>query len=216
MLIDLHSHTWPRSFDSIISPDDLIERAKLAGLDAICFTEHDAVWDETDLREIGEKHNFLVLPGVEISTDDGHMLTYGIDRYVFGMHHASQLAAHVTEREGAMVGAHPYRRQLPWKVQEGEEYEQALQRAARNPAYEYVIGLEVLNGRGNETENGFSKRLAENMDLPGTAGTDTHSLQDVGKCATYFEHQIHDVRDLIAELKAGRFHAVDLRQAAVS
>ncbi|SVD12573.1 uncharacterized protein METZ01_LOCUS365427, partial [marine metagenome] len=35
MLVDLHSHTWPRSHDSVLNPDDLIERAKKAGLDGI-------------------------------------------------------------------------------------------------------------------------------------------------------------------------------------
>ncbi|MCL6646022.1 MAG: PHP domain-containing protein, partial [Dehalococcoidia bacterium] len=44
MLIDIHSHTWPRSHDSVLNPDDLIVRAKAAGLDAIVFTEHDTVW----------------------------------------------------------------------------------------------------------------------------------------------------------------------------
>ena len=35
MLIDLHAHTWPRSHDSVLNPDDLIVRAKQAGLDGV-------------------------------------------------------------------------------------------------------------------------------------------------------------------------------------
>lgn len=211
MLIDLHAHTWPRSHDSVINPDDLIERAKQAGLDAICFTEHDVIWDEKSLKEISERHNFLVLPGVEISTDDGHILTFGIDKYVFGMHRSKDLAGHVDKSEGTMVGAHPYRRQMPWHVRDQEEYQRALERAARNPAYQYVAGLEELNGRGTERENAFSKALCGYMGMPGTAGTDSHAIQDVGKVATYFEREIFDVRDLIREVNAGRFYAVDLR-----
>ncbi len=215
MLIDLHSHTWPRSQDSLINPDDLVDRAKKTGLDAICFTEHDAIWDNKSIREISERHNFLVLPGVEISTDDGHILTYGIDRYVFGMHRSSELAGHVQGAGGAMVAAHPYRRQMPWFIRDIDEYERALERAATNPAYAYVIGLEEQNGRGSDRENAFSKRLAAMMGMPGTAGTDSHAITDVGKCATYFEREIYDVRDLIRELKAGRFYPVDLRAASV-
>jgi histidinol phosphatase-like PHP family hydrolase len=78
-----------------------------------------------------------------------------------------------------------------------------------------VAGLEELNGRGSERENAFSKRLCALMGMPGTAGTDSHALHDVGKCATYFEREIHDVRDLIRELQAGRFYAVDLRTPAM-
>ena len=92
MLIDLHSHTWPRSHDSVLNPDDLIVRAKAAGLDAIVFTEHDTVWDQKSVEDLKDKHKFLVLAGVEISTDDGHILAFGIDKYVFGMHRARELA----------------------------------------------------------------------------------------------------------------------------
>src|SRR3712207_5836320 len=105
MLIDLHSHTWPRSHDSVLNPDDLVERAKRAGLDAIIFTEHDTLWDAPSVREIAERHSFLVLAGVEISTDDGHMLVFGIDKYVFGMHRAEHLAKYVETSGGVMVAA---------------------------------------------------------------------------------------------------------------
>jgi predicted metal-dependent phosphoesterase TrpH len=215
LLIDLHNHTWPRSHDSVLNPDDLVVRARRAGLDAICFTEHDTLWDEKSIKEIREKHNFLVLAGVEIGTDDGHILTFGIDRYVFGMHRSRELAAHVNQNDGAMVAAHPYRRQMPWFTRDEEEYQRALDRASKNPSYEYVCGLEELNGRGSDKENAFSKRLCDLMGMPGTAGTDSHSIQDVGKCATYFERTIHDERDLIRELLAGRFYAVDLRSNAI-
>ncbi|MER3419264.1 MAG: hypothetical protein C4290_01510 [Chloroflexota bacterium] len=211
MLIDLHAHTWPRSHDSVLNPDDLVMRAKQAGLDAIVFTEHDTLWDETAIRALCEKHEFLVLAGVEISTDEGHMLVFGIDKYVFGMHRSAELARYVEAVDGAMVAAHPYRRQMPWYIRNEEEYEQALARAAANPAYRFCHALEELNGRGSDRENAFSKHLCERMGMPGTAGTDSHAIQDIGRCATYFEREIRDVRDLIRELQAGRFYAVDLR-----
>jgi predicted metal-dependent phosphoesterase TrpH len=211
MLIDLHSHTWPRSHDSVLNPDDLVVRAKTAGLDAIVFTEHDTMWDYKSVEELRAKHNFLVLAGVEISTDDGHILTFGIDKYVFGMHRSKELASYVEKSDGVMVAAHPYRRQMPWFSRNDDEYRAALEKASRNPAYQYVKGLEELNGRGSDKENEFSRRLCEMMQLPGTGGTDSHAISDVGKCATYFEREIRDERELIEELKAGRFYAMDLR-----
>ncbi len=211
MLIDLHSHTWPRSHDSVLNPDDLVERAKSAGLDAICFTEHDTVWDQREIEEMRARHNFLVLAGVEISTDDGHILAFGIDRYVFGMHRAPELARYVKQGGGVMVAAHPYRRQMPWFTRNEDEYRAALEKASRNPAYEFCNALEAVNGRGSDKENEFSRRLCEKMALPGTAGTDSHAISDIGKCATYFDREIQDERELIAEIKAGRFYPVDLR-----
>lgn len=211
MLIDLHAHTWPRSHDSVLNPDDLITRAKTAGLDAIVFTEHDTVWDFKSVEELRVKHDFLVLAGVEISTDDGHILAFGIDKYVFGMHRSRELASYVERAGGTLVAAHPYRRQMPWFSRSEEENQAALEKASRNPAYQYCVGLEEQNGRGSEKENDFSRRLCEMMNLPGTGGTDSHAISDVGKCATYFEAEIHDERELITALKSQKYHAVDLR-----
>jgi predicted metal-dependent phosphoesterase TrpH len=211
MLIDLHSHTWPRSHDSVLNPEDLVVRAKQAGLDGICFTEHDTVWEQAAVDELRAKHDFLVLAGIEISTDDGHILVFGVDKYVFGMHRSRELAKHVEKVGGVMVAAHPYRRQMPWFSKNEDEYLASLEKASKNPAYEFVSAFEVQNGRGSDKENEFSHRLADLMNMPGTAGTDSHAISDIGKSATYFDREIRDERELIAELKAGRFHAVDLR-----
>jgi len=210
VLIDLHTHTRPLSWDSYLSPDDLIERSRAAGLDGICLSEHDYLWDPDDVRRLAQRHNYLVLPAVEINTDDGHILVYGIDRYVYGMHRSHELAHHVERAGGAMVGAHPYRRQMPWRIDSERHYQEALERAARNPAYQYCAALERINGRGSAKENEFSARLCDLMGMPSTAGTDAHARSDIGRCATYFERDIHDIYELIEELKAGRFHAVDL------
>jgi predicted metal-dependent phosphoesterase TrpH len=151
-----------------------------------------------------------VLPAIEINTDDGHILVYGIDKYVYGMHRSHELARHVRDANGAMVAAHPYRRQMPWYMENERDYQEALVRAAKNPAYGHCVALEKLNGRGTVKENQFSAALCEHMKMPGTAGTDSHSRSDIGRVATEFERDIHDVAGLIEELKAGRFDAVDL------
>ena len=50
------------------------------------------------------------------------------------------------------------------------------------------------------------------MELPGTAGTDSHAVHDIGSVATHFESDnIHDWRDLVRELRSGRYYPVDLR-----
>ena len=210
MLIDLHTHTRPLSWDSYLTPDDLIERSRQAGLDGICLSEHDYLWDPDDVAALAKRHNYLVLPAIEINTDDGHILVYGIDKYVYGMHRSHELARHVREADGAMVAAHPYRRQMPWYMDSERDYQEALVRASRNPAYQYCAALEKLNGRGTVKENQFSAALCDFMKMPGTAGTDSHSRTDIGRVATEFERDIHDVYELIAELRAGRFEAVDL------
>ena len=91
-------------------------------------------------------------------------------------------------------------------------FDRAIERASHNPGYAQCVALEALNGRGNDKQNRFSAALCELMELPGTGGTDSHAVHDVGTVATHFESDnIHDWRDLVRELQSGRYHAVDMR-----
>ncbi len=212
MLIDLHTHSQPLSHDSLLTPDDLIEAAKAAGLDAVCLTEHDFAWDPDRLRDLARRHDFLVLPGIEVNTEDGHILAFGLDRYVYGLHRVAALAQTVEAAAGALVAAHPYRRQLPFETNDGahstgsgQAWADALERAAANPAYRHVAAVEAPNGRGDDRENRFSQELCARLGLPAVAASDAHHPRDVGRCATEFERRIAGLEDLIADLRAGRF-----------
>ena len=110
MLIDLHTHTYPLSWDSQLAADELVERSKEAGLDGIVLSEHDWAWNPEEVRALGERHDFLVLHGIEVNTDDGHILVIGPRRYTYGMHHTRELARLVQEADGVMWAAHPNRR----------------------------------------------------------------------------------------------------------
>ncbi len=210
MLIDLHTHTHPGSWDSYLLPDELVERSKQAGLDAIVLSEHDWAWDPEEVKALAKRHNFIVIPAMEINTEDGHMLVYGMHKYVFGMHRAHELMGHVNEVDGVMVAAHPYRRHHPWQWDKEKEWEDALVRSEENEGFRLIVAMEVLNGRGKQNENQMAARIADRLQFHGTAGTDSHATTDIGKCATYFERDVRNERDLITELRAGRFWPLDL------
>ncbi|HET9476201.1 MAG TPA: PHP domain-containing protein [Dehalococcoidia bacterium] len=205
MLIDLHTHTDPLSHDSLLTPDHLIDLAKAAGLNGVCLTEHDFFWEPDKARELRRKHSFLVIPGIEVNTEDGHILVFGLEKYVYGMHRIRELEALVDAEGGVMLAAHPYRRQLPFELRHEGDWADALDRAAANAAYRFVAGMESHNGRGTPRENAFAMALAERLRLPQVAGSDAHASADVGTCATEFDREITGLDDLIEELQAGRF-----------
>ncbi len=211
MLIDLHTHTQPLSHDSDLTPDALIEATKKAGLDGVCLTEHDFFWEREKAEELGRRHDFLVIPGIEVNTERGHIVVFGLDKFVYGMHRLAELVGMVETAGGAMIAAHPYRRQLPFELTTEGDWSEALERASENEAYRCVQGIETLNGRGTERQNAFSAAVCERHGLAQAAGSDAHSAVDIGTCATEFEARISGLGDLISELKSGRFRPQSLR-----
>jgi predicted metal-dependent phosphoesterase TrpH len=214
VLIDLHTHTHPLSHDSLLSPDELIEAAKAAKLDAVCLTEHDFFWDHAEAAALAKRHNFLVIPGIEVNTEDGHIVVFGLDRFVYGMHRMHELARMAEAADAVMIAAHPYRRQLPFELRHEGDWTHALERAAVNPAYKHVAAIETLNGRGSERENAFSAAVAAQLNVATTGASDAHEHKDVGRVATHFERKIKDLDALITELKAGRFKPATLHITA--
>jgi predicted metal-dependent phosphoesterase TrpH len=124
------------------------------------------------------------------------------------MHRTEELAKMVADAAGALIAAHPYRRQLPFELKTEGDWSGAMERAAANPAYAHVSAMETFNGRGSERENAFATELCERLKLPKVAASDSHELTDVGTCATEFSRQISTAEDLVRELAAGRFQPV--------
>jgi len=206
LLIDLHTHTFPKSDDSFVSADELIDRAKALGLDGICLTEHDEFWAMDDVKALSKRHEFLVLPGSEINTDAGHILVFGLKEYVFGLHKPGFLRQKVNAAGGVMIAAHPYRRRYlsdPGKNPDARA--EMLERALADDFFLMCDAIEGFNGRGREDENEFSQDVGNAFELRSTGGSDAHRIQQLGTVATRFENRIACLEDLVKEIKQGRF-----------
>ena len=212
MLIDLHTHTYPQSDDSFMTVDDLIHTAKSHGLDGICLTDHDWFWPMDRVQELSFRHGFLVLPGSEINTDTGHVLVFGLDEYVFGLHKPEFLRDKVLGVNGVMIAAHPHRRRfLEDPGHQPDAREEMLARAYGDEFFQMCHAVEGLNGRATEVQNSFSYDLGERLGAKMSAGSDAHRLEQVGTAATQFEERITGLTDLIEQLRLGKFQPVDLR-----
>src|SRR2546427_372969 len=76
MLLDLHNHTQ-YSPDSRVAPGQLVAVAQRMGLAGIAITDHNAVGG-IRAAEAAASGSFLVIPAIEVSTEAGHVLGYGI------------------------------------------------------------------------------------------------------------------------------------------
>jgi len=203
--IDLHVHSYPASPCSSASVDALIEEAKRIGLDAICLTDHNHVWDPARVEHLRQRHGFLILRGNEITTNQGDVLVFGLEKDIQGIVDIKELRREVDEADGFMIVAHPFRGFLIVGVDEaGLTPEKAMER----PLFHYVDAVEVLNGKVTEKENDFALRVTEGLGLPGTGGSDAHDVAEVGMYATEFYEVIKNELDLIAALKEGAYTPV--------
>jgi len=207
MLIDIHTHSKPYSDDSELSPAELMQQAKRSGLDGICLTEHEFFWKEEELARLSRELDFPAFPGVEINTEEGHLIVFGLKRYEFGMHHFEFVKRLVDDVGGAIIMAHPYR----GRVHYNPNPEMLLEEACKNHIFGMVDAVEKLNGRAKDKERSFVLDLCRRLGLRNVGGSDGHSTSDIPSCATAFERKIRTLKELITELKAGRFRAVDLR-----
>lgn len=195
-LIDLHVHTSPLSTDSALTPDVLMRRSIELGMSAVCVTEHNRLWSATEARELSERFGLPVLRGIEVSTDAGHVLVFGLDEFDPEMFRVERLCAAVQVDGAAAVLAHPVREprfRRPWPEVRGMFH-----------------ALEALNGDDNGGAADLVFSIARSLGMATTGGSDAHSGAALGRCATRFHDAVRDERDLITALRSGRFEAVDL------
>lgn len=212
MLIDLHTHSYPKSDDSFMTADELVDATKQQGLDGVCLTEHDTFWSQEETLALSRRHQFLVLPGVELNTDSGHAVAFGLDDYVFGLHKPPFLRDLVNRCGGVIIAAHPYRRRfLEEPGRDPAARNEMLDQAVRDDFFRYCDAVESINGRGSDAENQFSRDIQVKLGMRAVGGSDAHRIEQVGTAATHFQDKITGLGDLIKALRAGRFCAVDLR-----
>jgi len=193
MKIDLHCHST-FSQDNHLEPQDVIRRASQLGLDGVCFTEHHSFESSSLVDKTDRPKGFLVFRGVEVSTDAGHLLVYGVkdDSWNrWGRNNYLNLAKVVESVHalgGICVPAHPFR---GWESLGEKIY-----------SVESLDAIETHNGVNGLLQNGLAIEAALKLGLPSTGGSDCHYLNQVGRAYTEFDNTISSLGDMINEIKA--------------
>ncbi|MDY6972754.1 MAG: PHP domain-containing protein [Thermodesulfobacteriota bacterium] len=209
MIIDLHVHSFPASRCSSAPVDGLLDEAKRIGLDAICLTDHNHLWDSSIIEDLKQKHGFLILAGSEITTEQGDMLVFGLKEDIKGIIRLEQLRQQVLRAGGFMIAAHPFRGFLTFGLGRlGLTPERAMQRQL----FKWVDAVEVLNGMVTEKENSLASRVSSGLGLPATGGSDAHEINKVGLYATQFFDGIKNESDLIEALKGGKYSPIAFKR----
>ena len=191
--IDHHIHTTRYSPDSMMSPEELIEAAREAGLDGVVITEHDALWEPEELAELADRAEGLtVLSGVEISTREGHVLAFGLtdlDECPPGVALADLVE--VARAQGAaLVAAHPYR----WD----QDFDAII--AEHGPVFD---ALELAsNNVLPEMREQIEAMLRRCPTMGATGSSDAHDVETVGCYYSEFPGPVGSIREFVKALRA--------------
>ncbi len=185
--LDLHVHST-FSPDSRLSLQAIVGRLSYCGLKGFALTDHNTVRGNEDLAEAQSKYPaYLFLPGVEVSTVEGHLLAYGL-REAPPMHRpVVETIEWVKAHGGEAVPAHPFRRShgVGRKVVECVA----------------VSAIEGRNGHNSEIANLRAEDVAARRGLGTTGGSDAHALADLGRAFTEFDAAVASVDDLLEGLR---------------
>jgi predicted metal-dependent phosphoesterase TrpH len=192
--IDLHCHSF-FSGDGVSSPEQLIEAARAKGLNGFAMTDHntsDAVKYLTDrglVRPDGMPvDDFLVIPGVEVTTAEGHLLCIGAVLPNLKGRPAIEVCHLIHEAGGVAIPPHPY------DIFRAGIRENILKTLP-------IDALEVFNAATTlKRYNRMAFEYALDHDLPMTAASDAHHYAAVGTAYTLLETDNLSVAGVVAQV----------------
>ena len=187
--LDLHVHSR-YSPDSSLTVREIAHHLVAAGLDGFALTDHNSVRGQVELEQLQhELPDLVLLPGVEVSTREGHLLAYGVREAPPVQQPIGETIEWIVAHGGVGVPAHPFR--------VGHGIGGRVLRTVQVPA------IEVLNGHSSSWANSRARRAAAERRLGGTGGSDVHQLADLGRAYTEFPSGLSHARDLLETLRRG-------------
>jgi len=162
MKADLHIHS-NFSNDGKSTVEEIIAAAEERGLGCIAITDHNTFEAYGLAKDNGK---VIVIPGIEVSSKEGHILAYGIDRDIPRGMTVKETIDAIHEAGGVAFAAHPYR----WWSGLGEE----------NTVGNDFDGIEARNSRSTASSNRRSEALAARVGKPISAGSDAHTPEFIG------------------------------------
>jgi predicted metal-dependent phosphoesterase TrpH len=183
--IDLHVHTTYSS-DALITPKDLIFYAKRCGLDGVAVTDHDRI---DGALKIAKETDFLVVPGIEISSLNGHIIGLDVDELVPPKLDVDETLDRIHEAGGIAVACHPvtfFKESLKGHI------------SARFDAVE-VINASAFPFNYSVRRSG---EIASRLGIARVAGSDAHYGPEIGYAYTLVNAE-SDVDGVVSAIRKG-------------
>ncbi len=191
--IDCHVHS-EHSKDARGTVLELAQAAQAAGLHGFCLTDHDTIAGHAEIQEAAEKTGLLIIPGIEVTTAEGHLLALGVNQIVpRGLGY--QETREIIEAQGGVAApAHPLRLMSGMGPS-------ALQKHTDDGA---IVAVEAMNARERRIVQENTRSLVSELGVSPLGGSDAHWIHDVGNAYTVFPDPPVAVDDALDRIRRGQ------------
>ncbi len=178
---DLHIHTI-YSYDGTATVEAVLKHARRAGLDVIAITDHDEIRGALRAEEISAHYNIGLIPGIEVSTAEGHLLTLFVRQRIPAGRSLIETLQRVYEAGGIAIAAHPL------AIGAHSLNETAIRRALQTEiGQQTLLAVESVNAslfyRGSNLR---AARLTQRTGLAAVGCSDSHVGWNIGHARTVF------------------------------
>ncbi len=194
MRFDLHVHSC-FSKDSNSDIDSILLHAVKNGMDGIALCDHNTVEGSFVAAErVNELElDLMIIPSVEVSSAEGHILVLGITESINAHMSAEKTIEKARELGGTIIIPHPFK-----KISHGLGYIEGID----------IDAVEVINSRSlTSSSNIKALNAARSLNIPGVGGSDAHIPQMVGRSYTDIDAKSSTVESVLSAIKEGRIQA---------
>jgi len=183
---DFHIHS-KYSFDSMLSPEQILLTSIKKKLDGVCVCDHGSIKGALQLKKI-KSDDFIVVVGSEISTEHGDIIALFLNENIKSTNF-NLVVDEIEAQDGIVVLAHPFRNEN-----------------ANIPA-NVIKRIKLIEGYNSRTVNVGNQKameLALKKNKPIIGGSDAHFANEIGLAKTIFDdvYSEEDIRKLLLKGKA--------------
>jgi predicted metal-dependent phosphoesterase TrpH len=172
--IDLHVHTC-YSYDGLITPKELVLYARKHWLNGVAITDHDRI---DGALKIAKETSFLIIPGIEISSLNGHVVGLGLQEPVPKNLDVNETVDEIHKLGGLAIACHP---------------KAVLKSSLKGSVSQKFDAVEVVNASAFPFKRSVeqARKIASSLGVAQVGGSDAHYAPEIGSAYTLIDAELN-------------------------
>jgi predicted metal-dependent phosphoesterase TrpH len=185
--LDLHIHS-KYSEDACGTATEIMKQVKKKGLQGMAITDHNSITGGIKAKKLSS-NDFIVIPGVEISTKQGHCIGLNVEKEIPKNKSISETIDLIYDTGGIPIIPHLFRNMSGIK-------EQNLSQVVHR-----ISAIEVYNSCSLPKTNLKTAKVAKKYGLGGTGGSDSHEPIYAGNAYTLVDTTDLTIDTILSEIE---------------